>query len=604
MSRGRIAFVVAWFGAALCFGFALLVIAPGRGAGWMVDDGLFLANAWNAAHGFGLDGMLPQEPVYLVNAMLMKFGLSQILHQRYAFYVLLGLGAWVFFGGLEGARNRSWAVPVAISGTLCIAFSSVLLMAGFFPAAAGCYFHASEASGSRRTWLMIASGALFALAAFMHAALAIAMILVLLLIWALDQTVRRDALVPAFVLVSVLLWGVYLHALGVSRFFATPAGHETHFLHLLSNVAKIVWFFASALTAFLIGSWVFKSHRANRYARAQYSLSLLVTLACGAKFFGAQLLSAFPEFFIQVGFGRYPAQRLVDAIRLVVDVPGAIYYLMLFAVCRLAAEAYARAAVDMAPESSLRRQRLRLQVMLVAHTHDHPLHLHLRLLVAIAGLCLIAAGYAAGSASSFAICLSAFCGPVLGVLLITWRQLEPDGLKPLSGGLIAAWCAIFVMFATTMNLPTFTPILPAGGRVTLQDAPLAGIKESVRYQTAVKQLKAAYETGGCRSKRLILLDYVPTVYLILNHEVPNAYGVVRPSVYFPEAKVKEELAHPAGWCVLDVTTDETRTMMGAGATDTLDRRAAVRAQVQARSRMATALPSPSGDVEPMVLYVN
>ena len=600
MRRERFTTTAAWLCAICFFGFALLVIAPGRGAGWLVDDGLFLANAWNVIHGFGLDGMLPQEPVYLVNALFMKLGLTEILHQRYAFYCLSALSAWIFFSGLEDRRAKSWVVPVAIVGTLCIAFSSILLMAGFFSAAAGCYFHASQASGRRRNWLMITSGVFFALAAFMHAALAIAMLLVLVLIYILDRSVRHSFLAPVFVTLSVLLWGCYLHALGLERFFTTPSGHEYQVEHLFINVIKILWFFVSSLVAFYVCARLFKRHGTRRYKWSQYCLSILVTLVYSIKFFAGQLISVFPNFFVTlfgwVGFVRYPADRLIDAPRWTVDVPGAIFYLLLFIFFRLVAETYSRTITELAVSHPFSRIWRSFQACFATPIHQ-------RLLIAVAGLCLSVAGYAAGSASSFAICLSIFCGPVLGVLLIAWSHMEPGNLKSLPSLLIAVWCAIFLLFATTMNQPTFAPIVPDGNRVILKESPLTGIKETVRYQMAVEQLKIAYAAGGCSGKRLILLDYVPTVYLILQHEVPNTYGVVRPSVYFPDDKIKDELDKPVGWCVLDVTTDETRTIMRR-AQGTPDRRSAVRSLVQVRSHQAITLPSPSKDVEPMTLYIN
>ena len=148
-----------------------------------------------------------------------------------------------------------------------------------------------------------------------------------------------------------------------------------------------------------------------------------------------------------------------------------------------------------------------------------------------------------------------------------------------------------------MNLPSFDPIVFRPNLVILTESPLKGIKETSRYQDAIAELKAAYTEGGCKTKRLILLDYVPMVHLILQHEVPNQYGVVRPGVYFPEAKLIEELDSPLGWCVLDVTTDETRVMMRER-----DVRDGVRSRVRGEALRSINLPSPSADIQPMVLY--
>jgi len=127
---------------------------------------------------------------------------------------------------------------------------------------------------------------------------------------------------------------------------------------------------------------------------------------------------------------------------------------------------------------------------------------------------------------------------------------------------------------------------------------LRGIKETVQYRDAVIQLRHAYAESACENKRLILLDYVPIVHLLLQHEVPNNYGVVRPGVYFPEKKLMHELDSKLGWCVLDVTTDETMVMMRGG-----DIRDGVRARVFEERRDAIALPSPSNDIKAITLYI-
>jgi len=149
-----------------------------------------------------------------------------------------------------------------------------------------------------------------------------------------------------------------------------------------------------------------------------------------------------------------------------------------------------------------------------------------------------------------------------------------------------------------MNLPSFEPIISRPNLITLTESPLKGIKETLQYREALIQLKNAYAESNCDNKRLILLDYVPIVHLILQHEVPNKYGVVRPGVYFPEAKLMHELDSPLGWCALDVTTGETRVMMREN--DVRDR---VRARVIEESQHSISIQSPSADIQPMMLYV-
>ena len=119
------------------FLIALFIVAPGRGAGWAVDDGMFLANAWSFVHDGKLEGMLPQEPVYLANALWMKLGVRELLHFRYIYYGLSFLSAAVFFAGLDPRHLSSPLVPIAVTAALTVAFSSVLPFYFFFLFGAG-----------------------------------------------------------------------------------------------------------------------------------------------------------------------------------------------------------------------------------------------------------------------------------------------------------------------------------------------------------------------------------------------------------------------------------------------------------------------------------
>ena len=66
------AMVVLWLLPLLTYLGLLFIIAPGRGAAWFSDDGLFLRMSWEAANGYGWDMMLPQSPSYLFDALAMK----------------------------------------------------------------------------------------------------------------------------------------------------------------------------------------------------------------------------------------------------------------------------------------------------------------------------------------------------------------------------------------------------------------------------------------------------------------------------------------------------------------------------------------------------
>ena len=226
-----------------------------------------------------------------------------------------------------------------------------------------------------------------------------------------------------------------------------------------------------------------------------------------------------------------------------------------------------------------------------------------KLLLAVSGLFLVVAGYAAGSGASFAICLSSFSPPALGTALIFWDSLEQKDkayrwTSVVQVFLLIVWLSVFGMFAVT-NLPTRELVI-AHEMVTLRETPLRGIEVQPKYEKAVFQLRELYKSNGCQNVSLVTLDNVPMVYFILQRSMPNEFGVVRPVVYFPEEQVRGELNLQRGWCVLDVTTSETQALIN---TREYDNRANLRSWIKRESQRVFQISSPSNEISDLQLYV-
>lgn len=598
---------MSWASALFVILVLMLGVAPGRGAGWVVDDGLFLSNAWNAANGFGLDRMLPQEPVYLVNALLIKLGLIEYLHFRYVYYILGFIGSAVFFLGLDRRRFRSPLVPIAICASLLVAFSSVLLFYVFFLFGAGCYFFAIDASQRKRQVLLAVSGLLFAVTGFMHAAFAIAMSILVGVALLIDHSMRKSWLWPCFILGSLSLWGGYIYWLGIDHLLATPAGHDASASHLLLNVGRILWTYLTALLAYLLAVMLFRNKGIKKFAAAQFLLSVLATIFYGAQFYGAQFAGLYSDWFAP-WLGAHASGVLQHALRLVVHVPGAIYYLLLFAIFRWLGEGWAESNMVRFPAdkansfstngvenglSRLQQTASKLFSFLRSSCFNH------KLTIAIAGLFLLVSGYAAGSASNIAICMSAYSGPAIGLVIVLWARLDQKFTRPATI-MLTVWLGIFALFALTINLPTFEPIF-SRDRIALGDTPLKGILVQPRYASSVARLREVYRANGCQGLPLIALEYVPTVYYLLQHSVPNSIGIVRPGVYFPEGRIRGLLDNQQGWCVLDATTQDTKTEISRNLG--MDKRNAIRNWVVSNADRAFEIPSPSDDIGDIQLLI-
>ena len=571
-----------WLMALGAFFVARLIVAPGRGAGWAVDDGMFLANAWSFVRDGKLEGMLPQEPVYLANALWMKLGVRELLHFRYIYYGLSFLSAVVFFAGLDRRHFSSPLVPIAVAAALTVAFSSVLPFYFFFLFGAGCYFFSMNAAPWIRQLLLALSGVLLAVAGFMHAAFLIAMVLLVGFLLVLDKSVRRSPFAPCFALAVLVLWGFYIARLGAARFFDTPAGHDASLSHLLLKLKSIIWYFCSAALVYAIVAWVFFRLGRRRYAAAQMTIGVAITAYFAFTLFrsGTNVLNG--------------SMRVNDLVRPMFEATAAVYEVLLLVFFRWAGELFHDAGSDGEPL----RQRIKLVISQLQGSGEHR-----KLLTAVLGLFLIVSGYAAGSNSDYEICLSAYSAPALGTALILWGRFESGNwsivIRTINGAMLVTWLLIFGAFAASVNLPTMTPIV-SHGRVELQQSPLRGIDERPEYARVVVQLRELYQNNGCENLSLVMLDYVPMVYFILGHSLPDGFGIVRPSFYFPKENVVQALDLRKGWCALDVTTEETQAMVNSRGFDV---REGVRKQIQEKSQKVFDLSSPSDGISSLRLYV-
>lgn len=166
--------------------------------------------------------------------------------------------------------------------------------------------------------------------------------------------------------------------------------------------------------------------------------------------------------------------------------------------------------------------------------------------------------------------------------------------------MLTVWLGIFALFALTINLPTFEPIF-SRDRIALGGTPLKGILVQPRYASSVARLREVYRANGCQELPLIALEYIPTVYYLLQHSVPNSIGIVRPEVYFPEDKIRVLLDNQQCWCVLDATTQDTKTEMFRN--HGLDKRDAIRNWVVSSADITYTIPSPSEDIGDIQLLI-
>lgn len=640
------------------------IVAPGRGAPFSSDDAFFLQLSWNAANGFGLDRMIPLTPHYLFHALLMKIGVREFLHFRYINYTIILFSSSLFFLGLDKRRFRSPLVPFAICASLLTSLYTIQspnsLALTFFLLGAGSYFFATDSYGHRKIILLTLCGVLYALAGFMHAAVGISMICLILTTLTIDRSVRFTPLAPCFILSSIFLWGAYTYFLGVDNLLTPTAGHDSSADYIYYRILLILRFYNEAAFAFglmLIATlWL----GSVMFSAAQSLLTIIVTIFYGATLIAYVVGAPQPE----AVSGLHAINFLTALGQWIMRLPGAAFYLLLFTVFRWLGEGWFTPSPRPSFETpkiifSGNGERVWSFLQSIADRVLAPFNAsaqNLKFSTAVLGVFLLQSSTAVGSNTEIAQGMVFFSGTAIGITILLWNSLD-QGSKPASiayprlsivwlsmVGALAVYYAIridtnLVRSSIIYAIPAIglvfllgdfhdksrlksSIILPlvlaawliitalfaltynhstnqpilSSERVLLQDSPLQGIWETPRHASSVTQLKQKYQQYACSNLPLISLELLPLAYYILQHPTPGTLGVVVPGFYFPVDRIRKELDLQAGWCVLDVTSD-------AQLKKDIDGRAELRAWIIENSDNADHILSPSIDMGDIHFYV-
>jgi len=557
----------------LCYLFLVLVIAPHRGAAWFSDDGLFLKMSWEAAYGYGWDAMLPQAPSYLFNALLMKFGVNELLQFRIVNYSLCFIGAILFFVGLDSGTNRSNLVPLAVTASILVYLNSVecpnSLSLHFFLIGLGCYFLALRATSSFKTILLALSALALALCGFTHAAMVIAVFIIGTLICILDPITRRS--IFPYLLTSTLfcLWAWYIDEVGLATLLKVPTYHETSLVELLKRIYLIFKFLAVPLIYFVSIMWFTKRFSPKKNIVV---LSLLIF---------SPVFLALVSLINGIWDLHWKFPGAIDFHQ----IPGAIYYSLFFIIFSSIAAAYCAFAKD----EGLFLVNCRNFIIQWIKSNGHQTQ-NYKLFLAVAGFLLLPAGLAAGSNTAILVGLVYFAGPALGLALMIWSKQSTRIKDVYLYSFAASWIFVFLLFTLYYNHPSANPPIN-NDEVVLSQPHLLSIVETRQYQKSLGQLDLLYQQNQCQNKLLLTLDNIPTIYYIFQHPSPPKIGIVRPLYYFPSNEILELLQSSNHWCVIDITGTETK--VGIDQNHGFDSREAVRNFLKSQSSQSYVIEAPS-----------
>jgi hypothetical protein len=593
-----------WLILCLIFVSLLLVVAPARGVYYFSDDGLFLRMAWDAANGFGWDSMLPQSPSYLIHAILIKLGVTELLHFRYINTIFSLFTATIFFAGIDNKSLQSASLPLSISLSILVSLNSVLnpnsLTINIFLLSAGLYFISLRQTNILlREVLLNASGFCFALAGFMHAAASIATMITILFIVLINKKTRRSFFWVVYVISLSALWIWYINQIGIQEFIEPPVAHNPSILYFLKRILLIFTFVIPVFIFYFFNLLIYQQKDPlSIILLSKYQCSWLVVFCSGLSI--VNYLYGFNWRFL----GIYPIFQL----------PGLIVYPFIFAMLHWALT-LPNQFVVLRPKPlfsgnqpvisfiSVIARCLKLMFVQLRKNRQHE-----KIFISILGFILLASALAVGSNTYIIQGFVFFAGPLAGFVVYLWStypnnsdshtyKIENVWKSWRLFGL--CWLIIFGIFSFNYNHPDQEK-LRLDGKLIYATSPLSGILITSKMKDSLDQLKKIYLENNCSSRPLLLLDYAPILHYFLKSPAPHDIGVIRPAHYYPERKIFDFLESQQHWCVLDLSGEET---LGDILNKNKDRRAPVRDFLEKNGRALTII-SPGSDVKSdLVLYV-
>lgn len=537
-----------------------LFIMPRRAIGLSSDDGLFLTLSWQVANGFGLDHLaLPQTPNYLVNAVFMGLGFHEIFWFRFLNVFLCALSSLALFTALKKDETPGYVTPVAVAASSGIYLYTIQgpnsLALNFFMLGLAAFIAGHAQADRRRTRWLVVSGLLLALAGFMHVVVAAA--LTAWIVFSMALGYRSRVVLLVYVVCSAILWGWYIHAVGPSIFFAAPKAHSGDTFHLLGRLLSILRYYGEialfSLCCLIALGAVVKLNRIG-----------IFLCACLAAFFVYHLCDYVYHTIhldepIQLGpaflwHGKY---LLSDEGLWISALPGAFAFHVLIA-------AFLYYCLSPWQGAWLFRKRQGNDA-----AARRPARRDRDLVIAAAGIVTLQLATSVGSNTGISQGMIFFAGPACGlaIMLLCGAGEDRSAFDRVAHKGFCALClgtiALFSLFYDhTENQRIFSR-----GIAPISVSPLRGLWAHPQYSSAMSKLIDAYEKNGCANKRMMAMDYVPLLNYVVRHPFDAAVGLVRPLFFFSNEKILSEFNKGESWCVIDVTSIETRAYIDRTGTD-------------------------------------
>jgi hypothetical protein len=580
-------FLFSWLVFFLVYLFSIYIVAPGRGANWDVDDGYVLANAWNLVNKSTLDKTLPQQTIYIIYAILINLGIEKYLHLRYFFITFTAFSSLIFFSSLDKKGLRSIAAPIAAAATLLVTFTSIGTFYQFYFLALGFYFISQkiEVDGSFQKILLMLSGSCLGIQAFINASIGIGMIVLFIFMLFINKILIRSLFVPSFIITIIFLWGIYTYNLEIQNLLVIPGGHVFDPEYFYNRILLIIISITKLLVFYFIIVLLFNFFKDKKYLYSFY-LSIIILTILTAYFFIINTISAeFP--YIVKSYGFESLLSLLYRIDALLKFPAA-------AKMQVPAMAFHLLIVVFIAWVMLTKKNDKIFSIIQEKNSAN-------LFIATIGFLLLFSSYTVPSNVNFTTLQSAFSGPIMGlaIILIASINYKLPLLRPIVLPCIGIYLTMLSVLGLYLNIPTTRPLIKKDN-IQINSHKLDGIYETDKYINSLNALDSAYFSNGCNNVLFSTLDYIPLIYFILNNNYKIATPVARTTFFFAP-QIELDIKNNEKWCVLDVTTSESRDFINRTGND--QSRDKIREYIKQNSTKIIEIPEPSMDIKDLVLYI-
>jgi hypothetical protein len=590
INNNKIFIILSWFSLTLIFLYLLFVLSPGRGAHWSSDDGHVLLNAWNLSENGILSKDFPQQPMYIVQALLMKMGIEQYIHFRYLFYFITLLGCILFYSGLDKEGLKSPFVPIASIATLSISFTTISYFFQFFLIGMGLYFYSKKIK-TRVTPILLAFAGFFLGLQGLSAGIAIGMFVLVVLMMCLDGELRKSFFSISFFFTIATLWLTYTYFLGLDNLLTVPPGHTAETTYFFGRMKQImmnnIFVLFICLIFYLALRFIVKIQAIYFY----FLISSLITLIFISEFMW-NTYSEGPSMAWRTFFFKYIGDIYINrfGIRdlILMQVPMFSYFLLLNSF-------FYYLFVNSFEEKK--------NVVFKTYFKTIIKPDNLFFFFGVVGYLLLFSSYTVGSNVFYHTLLSVFSGVFLGISIIFIGKFIKSNnnylTKVLGYILITPWIFLFITLGLKFNIPTLQPVLGFQDN-QINTGYLKGIKETETYLKALDEINSTYNEYGCANKTLITFDYIPLLIYSLNNKFSASTQFVRPTHGFPSSKIERLLMENPTWCIIDTSTTETLEYVSNGGKP--DPREYIRSKVIKFSLQSRRIEGPSEDIPSLTIY--